>query len=396
MAITIYQSPQTFSPGYCPLIFVVRSSNISEANFKYIATLKNADTNVALATVKLPARPDGNAVFNFGRILESYIQSVAPVAEAAGFYSNPDSVFKYKVAFGEEYGDPVAEYEALTTSSNFYVWNGVFSIQEFVDYDDADYLIISGSQKSVLTNAPRTQDIRTGSAAWIYAITNEAFAINQALVSYYDAAGSLLDSTTITNSYSLVLNTPAHYVRLAIGPANLNTDIPSGCAYYTVELQNSESDATSELFRFDIVDANCLYTPYRLHFLNRLGGYDSFDFMLVNKTSHGIERKTYEPFPGTLDDTSWGYSLSSHEVRQYSTRVSERVRLTSDWITDAQSAWLKELIASPRIYWERTTGVFVAVNATAQGYEVKKRVSDGLFNLEFEISLNHQNESQRG
>jgi hypothetical protein len=68
--------------------------------------------------------------------------------------------------------------------------------------------------------------------------------------------------------------------------------------------------------------------------------------------------------------------------------------LNSDWITQAESAWLEQLLASPEIYWDNA-GELQAINITDSSYEKRKTVNDKIFNLTINIEIGQKRFTQR-
>ena len=61
--------------------------------------------------------------------------------------------------------------------------------------------------------------------------------------------------------------------------------------------------------------------------------------------------------------------------------------LKSDWINDAESAWLQELVSSPEIYIQLNNGDPYSAHIKNAGYITKQTLTDNLFNLELELEL---------
>jgi hypothetical protein len=73
--------------------------------------------------------------------------------------------------------------------------------------------------------------------------------------------------------------------------------------------------------------------------------------------------------------------------------MMHKVKLFSNWITEAQSQWLLDLISSPVVY--AYDGTLVAVNIDTTNYEVKKHIQDNAFLLELDITYSFDTKRQR-
>jgi len=103
MAITIRQQPQTFSPGYNELIYVVTSTNTAQANFKYVFDVYVDGTKVARELRQVhPTYSTG--VIDVKRIVSpSILNNFASVTQD-GITRNDTSFVTLQVKCGEQYG----------------------------------------------------------------------------------------------------------------------------------------------------------------------------------------------------------------------------------------------------------------------------------------------------
>ena len=74
MAITINTEPNDISPVYSDISYVVTSTNYAQANFKFIAVVKNAaGTTIAKLKARIFHGTTDKGVFNISRILQNYV-----------------------------------------------------------------------------------------------------------------------------------------------------------------------------------------------------------------------------------------------------------------------------------------------------------------------------------
>jgi hypothetical protein len=211
-------------------------------------------------------------------------------------------------------------------------------------------------------------------------------------VKTYTSAGVLVQTYNTTNS-SLNADTDANkFLRVTTGTAQLELELGAGIftgvAYYTVQIQTSGGTAISELKRYDIDDTCSKYTPVRIHFLNKLGGFDSFTFTLVSKKDYEIKKtdfqKNYQAVKATSD------RLQATSI----TTIRDGLTVTSNYLSEAEHEWLKELITSPIIFQELNDNL-IALRCMDLKYLEKKKVNEKLFNLVATFDYTYTNNRQR-
>jgi hypothetical protein len=105
----------------------------------------------------------------------------------------------------------------------------------------------------------------------------------------------------------------------------------------------------------------------------------------------------YKQNPNRLDGSgNYTYSKSDREKIQYYTKTMPKKKITSDWLTEAEDAWLLELIESPEIYLQSGSDLIAVANIDLTSHTKRKHVSEKLFNLEFNIEFGWDNYRQRG
>lgn len=390
MPITIHQSPATISPAYNPLDFVISSTQSGSANHKYIVDVKSGAT--LLKRIKQPATENGVLRFDASRIVQDYVtQDIG----GSAFAVNSNSYKEYFIEVSEEYevAGVVTTSAVLATSATLYAFNAAYDYLDFIGYTQP---VLNGSTASFLTNAPTTQNIQLSQLAWLYGANTGTIA--KAQVKTYNSSGTLLGTYEIANADST-----AKFIRLPSGTSNLNSAalslgvqpvITDSVAKYTVQVFDATPAAMSKVITYQIQDAP-LYENWRLHFLNRKGGVDSFNFTLVSKHSQEITRNKFKKSFGSLSGNAWSYSKSAFGEVNYHTQVKDRFKVTSDWLTEAESNWLAELVASPVVFRE-LNGELVAISVDTNSYEKKKKNYERMINLELDLSYTYTNTLQRG
>lgn len=389
MAISYSSTPVAYSPAYNPLRFTATSNMTAQPNFRYKWEITVASVTT---TILQSPRPDTTGILDVHRIVESYLSSNIS-ASTQDFAQNTTSWVSYIVKCTESYGSPATDH-LNTTATNIAV-NAALTFKEFFSWVYTAYVIGSGAGALFLTNAPSTQKIMAGQMGWVHFYTTAVSATNARMLRLktYDATGTLLATTDFTNPYSIA--SPYYFVRVPVGPAGLTVmNYPSGdptvgCAYYTIQMVTSGGSAISELMTFEI-DTKCSpYDVVRLHFLNALGGFDAYNFRMKSANNTEIQRSVFKRIP-TLGD------LATRGDVQFNTVTSDSVTAISDWVSDDEATWLKELFTSPEVYLEDPTSTYLeAVVIGNTSYETKNTATSRLFALTIQFSKAIDNARQR-
>jgi hypothetical protein len=120
-------------------------------------------------------------------------------------------------------------------------------------------------------------------------------------------------------------------------------------------------------------------------------------FSLVNKREVSAERRSY---------TRTNWEVGSDVMNRYNTfkvlypgqetfSVEQTIihRLTSDWLTQTDHAWLKDLIMSPEVYLEKS-GYFYPVSIGTNNWSERIRNVDKTFNLTLDVNFGEKLNSQ--
>ena len=406
MAYSILQQPELYAPAYNDQMYVVTSSNNGQANFNYIAQVYIGSD---IITLKAPANPTyGSGVFNIGRIIENYVNS--DINKGYGIQQNTNSFKAYYVRFGEEYGATVTQYLNITQTVNKYVWNGIFDFLDYQTFTYADYSLDGNGLLLSYASQFFTQKVLDNDYHWLHWFANDTTVLSHIEVKSYSSTGALIKTVGVQNPalYQSSGTIANHFMRFGAGKAQLNQIttpdlkygttpvMPTNATSYTVGFQNSSSGVIAGGVTYNIQDADCKYTNYRLHFLNELGGFDAFNFTKLSRTETDINRMQYKAPIGALTSSStFGYSKMDRGDRQYFISTKETIKIKSDWLTDLEYTMLKELVESPEIYLDDPVHGLVSVTCSASRFDSKTVLTDKLFNLELDVKYSFDRYRQR-
>lgn len=429
MALIFIQTPEQYTPGYNENVFQSSGTTSGKNNYQYIFNIYDYTGTTALVPpIKIPPRlSDNAAVFDAGRIIESYLASDIAIlgSGSEGVKTNDNSYYAYKVKVGEEYDlstTGVTSYPDIITSSGVvYAWNAAYPFQEFHDFSPLNIIGLSGgsdklkglsSVKDIMT-AQTYKPVNMDENEWMYVVNAYTNNVSKIVVETYNFITGMgsAKSYAIDNPYKAISNNQDRFIRFPVGTRNLNR-VPSGSIttseslpiiqsdvkYYNVWTADGSNNVTSDVWSYKIPDNydgnTCTkYDEIRVHFLNKWGGFDSFTFNKVSRTNEEIERKQYKKIYGSTSGR-WLTNTFDRGITNYNTSIKDTMTLNSDWITEAEAAWLEELVASPEVYWDNNDELW-AINITNTSYEKRKTVNDKIFNLTVEVELTQKRFTQR-
>lgn len=394
MAYSIEQQPGEYSPAFNPLTFVVRETDnaiTGQSNFRYVCEVEVDGT--VQAKLKAPIRygsSQNEAVFDVTEILASYVGNDFEPPSSVAITKQP-RITQWRAKFGYEYGSGVVtEATGVVNSAYKFSWDACVPIAEFNSFAPADYLTASGGTagaKFLTDIRPRSvQATEQHSLTALYGTDT----VNK-VVEYksYSAAGSLLETITKSHTYSDYRSR-----LLAIDCTYSGIGFTSSPAYYTVQTYPSGyAGKASEVMRFDLWSECSKYDPITLHFLNTLGGFDSYTFRKRTVRTLQGERQSFNQDSFRYSTGSYQYSNKRGGVQHYATKLTEQWVLNTDWLTDSEAEFIEQLQFSPVVYM----GSFSALEkVTVQGADFERKYNrDGLVQYSVTITRALMDRRQR-
>src|SRR3990167_1906785 len=421
MAITIQQSPRAVTPAYNDIIFVVSSTNTAQSNFQYVCDIyiENYIGPVSHAgrgylREKVPVDPVySSGVFNISTKIRDFL-SYDIGDKVYGAERCDNSLIRVTCKFGEEYGPSsgIVVYPDLTNSSQFSVWSGVMDWREFKDYENESYVTSSPTPVStpVLTQRPSSGTIRSDESGWVYALSNATDNLKYAVIETWKANGTFIKVTRVNNEWATVNNAGTRMIKIPAGLEQLDQIPSSGIVApgtqpisfntgrYRIYWENASSGQTRAEQWFIVDDEACSpFTTFRLHWLNELGGFDSFSFIMKSEESEEINRAKFKRnHIRRLDGGSYGYNRKDINNVTYRTKIKDKITINSDWIDEDTYQWLEELVSSPVIFHDHDTEGLLAINITDTNYVKRNHVNDKAIQLQvtFEYTYDRYRQTQ--
>jgi len=425
--ITVKTQPPEYSPVYNPINICVYESDAAsraETNYKYIITVTTEGGDSDKWYV--PLSPSSTLFYGWtdiSRMLEKFIiQTLEPVAQDTGFVAAQEvGVIKYSISIlsgwdvlGVFTEDPDAV--GAVTVSDLYTWGASFEHHDWIDQQNETtpfntWLcnITNGTSALFLSDNPYFET-RLTDLGRTNILTDTPADIDFLNLRVYDADGGALGAYIISNPLG---GTPTVNRLLSIATAagsinNINNSYISGgtqpligsdAAYYTLQLDKTGAGGTSSEILTVYLETDCRYEVYRLHFLNKLGSFDYFNFNSRNLKSTQVTRKTYTRNETKIETDGISYANKDNGKSDYYVEYTDSLKLKSDYLTADQYTWLQQLVTSPQVYIEFTNTKgdkdFKPVYVTTNNWTEKVLDIDKLFQLELNVSFGHMNQRQR-
>jgi len=380
MAINIISNPNSVVSAFNQMAFNVSSTQAGQSNFNFIADVYVSGITNAVSRIAIPKQPSVNTcLIDTSPILKNYVKNDFSNVNGASIYCEPNlnSRVKYYVQFGELYdvsGVPTI-YDNLrrfpTSGSNTAV-NSIFGFEQFNTNVWNGYDV---SGFGFLTNIPERITIEQGQELRL------SFYDPSNLVKYIYVDGDSINLITPNKvSGEFLYNVNIKNCLDYIGSNTIGT--------HTITLANSFVAAVKTI-TIEIVAKCSKFDTIRLHWLNNLGGWDSYNFTKQSIKAMDIERKQFKKMQ------SIGYSKSDRLKTNYNTTIIDKLQINSDWISDEMADWFQGLLTSPIVYLERGNDNFVSVNITNSSYLIQEYLNGRkIHNLQLDIEYSYNRYSQ--
>ena len=382
--ITILSAPNKFMAAHNFIPYTISSDNTSQPNFNFVIDIIETVGTVAnpIARLVYPTQPNVNTLtFDVGSVLKNYVSHDALNVIGTYTAANTNSRVNYYCEFRELY-DNVSGIPTLSTvlakdpttpsSTNYKVaTNAIF---DFEDYTPLAYANCNVSGFGFLNQSLTDDEELYLSQYRVLTFFDPNRVVTHVALSADGIAPQTIPVSLTANEYVFNINAVAYLFDYTDG-------IPIPKNFVLRLLSGSTTLATK---RFKLGDNCSQYENVRLHWLNKLGGIEAYNFTKSSKKSENINRKQFKA------PLQIGYSKSERLKTNYNTTIEDSIQVNSDWISDELSEYFEQLITSPVIYLERSPTDLVAVNITNTSYQTKKFMDDRkMFNISFDIEYTY-------
>lgn len=382
MAVTIHQTPESFTPSDNPIVWVFSSNQTAQNNFYYLIKVYVNDTlagnEVYFPESGIYSRFDGSAYASNACNTPSISSDL--LADAANYC-------EIRITVVERYGNPVAD-QASSAASNIVAWKARMTDEDFVNWAAAGY--IYNAPGEWLTNYPGVPTVRLENEDMRLLFINDETSIVDFKVELFESDGTSIVSDTANftaTSYMLLICnvSPAAIVASSL---SITANDFALAAYYKV---SANSGTGLPEYQIDINDDHVYSTHKRLHFLSQWGDIASYTFGLLSKRSGSIESFGYQKTFGEYDGNSYVFSNNQGQYVDHAKRIKRTMKITSDWLSEEVQNYLAlNLLGSPLVYLQNRAEEDAPLQRrriTNAGFTENIQENDMIFLMVAEIDL---------
>lgn len=396
MAITVFQAPTFGASLHYPLYHYVSSTNVGNADFRYVFDIYVAGVLVMRAKV-LP--DDGRGLFDASAVVRAFRGGYfRPRVTTPPLVLDTDDIYvEYTVGYGEEYtvSGITTTYTNLTTGTYraYNAYNKMFPVDSPErPLENYGYRWLT-ERSTYFIDLPATGK---GFISFLNAATpydDWRMQVEPLDANYVPTGVSSTSTFSVsTETQLLVFDLSIASVSAAAGITPLAADVPG----YRMRLTRTGPVNTAWVYVRFFCEPRMKAEP--LHFLNRLGGFDTFYFRNVSRTEITTEKKTLRRIPqvqafNLIREYNPTNNVFADGPVTYATQSTGTIKLESGYLNDTDYDWLQQLIASPQVYYQRG-GYYYPVTVKTESWQQKYTAIDKVYTLELEISLGRQVQSQ--
>ena len=437
MAISVINRPIVYSPVLNDIVLTLDSTEKTFCSMNY--RVKVFVNSAPISTLSLfPNETNGYASFKVDELLLDYLQDDV-YAGLRGATTDTGSLLELSFWAGD-YSDGTTgctggtfsgSLSSLTGGTLFNIWKGGLGWEQFYNYDWTDYVVASGASATAnpikfLTNAPETVTTHLGAENYLTFMQGitAAGGIPVLQILTTDESGATA-AYYLPNAYSTGTQVARRKITMGVGPDNLNRTsltnisgatvsgpyITATTKSYTVtggNISGSTFTPYTETKRYELDNSCFRFTPYRVLWVNTLGGIDAYTFRGNHFESYNSERSDYtKRAAGLQADNTWGYQLDSRGRVTYHNRVNKSVKTWTHWLTQEEFEWLSTELRTSSINAfvsavnENEDPAFFNFNlpiniTTAQSQIVKKGSGPQTRSLDLDFTFSFPEITQRG
>lgn len=321
---------------------------VGAAGTQYGDTLSAVDYD-NYTSLQLPYSQDNIHRFDVSDVMKNFVSTPKIDLTFTGFTYITSMIRPFFIKYGEAYPLVINENtkKRREKGDTGYKWV-LNSSLEFEQANDVSQYFTGGS---FLTNAPNPLQVQRNQTSFLYFILEKDQGSVLTLkgdIDYYDGTSqtgqTFINISTGTTNLGGVycLNTSYEALGLAAYEASGNTKIKRVTfGVYADDVLFSEQ----RTYRFEIDEQP---RKFGVSFLNKLGAYDTFDFVGVVEDSIERVNKNYTiPRQVNSDGSS---PVGFKNTAMYDTQVTKTITVNSGWIDEDHFNWLIELMNTNDIY----------------------------------------------
>ena len=459
MALSIEQEPlYSLSVVGSEIIFTALDAATVSAyfNVNYVAEVHIATVDITFATstvigtFKTTPNNTGAGMFDLRPVLESFVSPDNLAALGSSYktdattatvthplhlvdkYSMNDNVLRYlKIRFTIEGSatasdTPTPISGAVADSTQYTLINGYLKYTDVIDifngefgyittgfyFNDVGSTLPLKTPSSYLTNAPLVQyakDTDYGTVSFISTDNGTNNILDKFTITYYDSSGVAvgtaddIDNIDANGGFTTFTNdSKKQLMHLGCYPANLRNWSTNFAAvlgtvdYYTVAGFNAAGRRITEVLNIYLLCPNLKgYESVRLTWLNQWGVWDYYTFTMKSTKTISTKGSTYEQLAGNWNESKYLPSGYRGGKKAFRVNATEKIKMNTDFVNEAESEWFEELINSPEVYilegfrvdqsFSMLNQYVVPVRLSTSSHTKKTVANDKLIQYTFEV-----------
>jgi hypothetical protein len=182
---------------------------------------------------------------------------------------------------------------------------------------------------------------------------------------------------------------------LPLLPANINEafGLQATWHHYLITFRNSGGTSCARSIAVFKADDECRFDKIRLGWTNSRGGWDYFNFTKRSEESYSVERKRYRKVVGNYGTAdageAFGFNTYDRGLTERSPFVEKMMRIRTDFLTEGQFEYLKNLIYSESVYIINPDGSATPVLIDSNNYTAVKSRSSRKTDLELMLKFSN-------
>jgi hypothetical protein len=424
MAITIQQKPYSYTALKQKLIVVATSSNIGQPGFRYV--LEVSVNGGAVNTFYVQPNLNGALVFDLYPVVYSKMDLGINSSDAAA------SLFATSVV-----QDDATARNIMTVETNIYegyqvlgvfekqataypinelsLINAAFQISDGYNPYPTDYFALYDPSDHIMSDLLRStyamDDLLSKYSLGVKTIGITGFADDWGVLTIPADDGTKLIDNRATEAQIIIFNaagtpiqTNAMFFVIAAGtinhlplmPANINNiyGLPATWNHYLITFRDAGGTSCAAPIAVFKAAEECRFDKVRLAWTNSRGGWDYFNFTKRSEESYSVERKRYRKVVGnygTADaESAFGFNTYDRGLTERSPFVEKMLRIRTDFLTEGQFEYLKNLIYSESVYIINPNGYATPVVIDSNNYTAIK--SRSYIKNDLELMLKFSND----
>ena len=422
MAITIQQQPYIFTALKQKLIVVATSTNIGQSGFRYVLTVSNGTTtNIFYVQPNL----SGALVFDLNPVVNQAmdlgVNSTDAVPSLFASTTVQDAATSRNIlgisTIIQEGYEVLGLFEVQATEyplDGSALINAAFQISDGFNPNPSTHFALTSGTSYIMSDLVRStyamDDMLSQYSLGANTIGITGFsddygvltipaddgtaltgnAIDDIQILQFDEAGALLQ-TDVLNCI-IAAGTINH---LPLLPSNINDifGLDADWHHYLLNFRNSGGTATARSIAVFKADDECRFDKIRLGWSNSRGGWDYFNFTKRSEESYSVERKRYRKVVGNYGTANageaFGFNTYDRGMTERSPFVEKMMRIRTDFLTEGQFEYLKNLIYSESVYIINPDGSATPVLIDSNNYTAVKSRSSRKTDLELMLKFSN-------